>query len=150
MVTDFTPLEGLLGGALIGIAAAWLLLADGKIAGVSGIVARVLEGAGRGGARAAGELGWRVAFLCGLPLGAALVLRWTGDVHGFAITASWPVLITGGLLVGYGTALGNGCTSGHGVCGISRGSRRSIVATGVFMATGIATVFVVRHVFGGA
>jgi hypothetical protein len=146
MVTSFTPLEGLLGGALIGLAAAWLMLADGKIAGVSGILNRALPGAGR----AAGDLGWRVAFLCGLPLGAALVTRWTGDVHGFAITGSWPVLIAGGLLVGYGTALGSGCTSGHGVCGISRGSRRSIVATCVFVATGIATVFVVRHVFGGA
>jgi hypothetical protein len=146
MVTAFTPLDGLLGGVLIGLAAAWLMFADGKVAGVSGIVYRVLPGA----ERAAGDLGWRVAFLCGMPLGAALVLRWTGDVHGFAITASWPLLIAGGLLVGYGTTLGNGCTSGHGVCGISRGSRRSIVATCVFMAAALVTVFVVRHVLGGA
>jgi uncharacterized membrane protein YedE/YeeE len=98
----------------------------------------------------AGELGWRVAFLCGLPLGAALVLRGGGDPHGFAIASSWPLLVVAGLLVGYGSALGNGCTSGHGVCGVARGSRRSVVATCVFMATGVATVFVVRHLFGGA
>lgn len=140
--TSFTPWSSLAGGALIGVAAAALLFANGKIAGVSGILARCL-------APERGDLAWRVAFLCGLPLGATLVIRLTGDAHGFAITASFPVLISGGLLVGFGTALGNGCTSGHGVCGLARGSRRSLVATLAFMAAGALTVFVVRHVLGG-
>jgi uncharacterized membrane protein YedE/YeeE len=141
--TPFTPLEGLLGGALIGLAAALLLFTDGRVAGISGILARVLV-------PVRGDFAWRAAFLLGLPLGATLVIRATHDLHGFAITASWPTLLLGGLLVGFGTALGSGCTSGHGVCGIARGSRRSIAATAVFMAAGVATTFVLRHVLGGA
>ncbi len=126
---------------MIGLAAAALLFANGKVAGVSGILARAL-------APQRGDLAWRIAFLCGLPLGAMAVIRLTGDPHGFAITGSFPVLVCGGLLVGFGTALGNGCTSGHGVCGLARGSRRSLAATLTFMAAGALTVFVVRHVFG--
>jgi hypothetical protein len=141
--TTFTPLEGLLGGALIGLASALLLYTDGRVAGISGIFARALV-------PVRGDFAWRAAFLLGLPLGAAAVIRATGDLHGFAITASWPVLIAGGLLVGFGTALGSGCTSGHGVCGIARGSRRSIAATVTFMAVGIATPFVLRHLLGAA
>lgn len=139
----FTPLAGLLGGALIGLASAALLLANGRIAGVSGIL-------GRSFFPERGDLAWRLAFLAGLPAGAALATRLAGDVHGFAITGSPVLLVAGGLLVGFGTQLGSGCTSGHGVCGIARGSRRSIVATVVFMATGALTVFVMRHVLGGA
>ena len=139
----FTPLAGLLGGALIGLASAALLLANGRIAGISGIL-------GRSFLPEPGDLAWRLAFLAGLPFGAALVTRLAGDVHGFALTGSPVLLVAGGLLVGFGTQLGSGCTSGHGVCGIARGSRRSIVATLVFMATGAITVFVMRHVLGGA
>jgi len=136
--TPFTPLEGLLGGALIGLASALLLWTDGKVAGISGILSRALV-------PTRGDFAWRLAFLVGLPLGAALVVRATSDVHGFAIT-----LIAGGLLVGFGTALGNGCTSGHGVCGIARGSKRSVAATATFMASAIAATFVLRHVLGAA
>ena len=141
--TPFTPLEGLLGGALIGLASALLLLTDGRVAGISGILSRALV-------PERGDFAWRAAFLLGLPLGALAVIRATGDAHGFAITPHWPVLAAGGLLVGFGSALGSGCTSGHGVCGIARGSRRSIAATCTFMATGVATVLVVRHVLGAA
>jgi uncharacterized protein len=137
--TGFTPIPSVLGGALIGLASAGLLLANGKIAGVSGIL-------GRSFFPAAGDLGWRLAFLVGLPLGAALATRLTGDRMGFSITPSLPLLVGGGLLVGFGTQLGNGCTSGHGVCGLARGSRRSLAATLTFMATAALTVFVVRHV----
>jgi hypothetical protein len=139
----FTPWVGLLGGALIGAASAGLLLANGRIAGISGILG--------GGLRAArGDRGWRIAFLLGLPLGAALATRVASAGLGFAIASSPALLVAGGLLVGIGTQIGSGCTSGHGVCGIARGSRRSIVATAVFMATGAATVFVMRHVLSAA
>ena len=141
--TPFTPLEGILGGAGIGLASALLLLTDGRVAGISGILSRALV-------PERGDFAWRAAFLAGLPLGASAVIRATHDVHGFAITASWPTLVLGGLLVGFGTALGSGCTSGHGVCGVARGSRRSIAATGVFMAVAVATLFVLRHVLGVA
>jgi uncharacterized membrane protein YedE/YeeE len=141
--TTFTPGLGLLGGSLIGLAAAGLLLATGRIAGISGIL-----GGGVPGAR--GDRAWRLAFLLGLPLGAAFVTRATSDAHGFAITSNPALLVAAGLLVGVGTQLGGGCTSGHGVCGLARGSRRSIVATIVFMLSGAATVFVARHVLGGA
>ena len=141
--TPFTPLEGILGGALIGLASALLLFANGRVAGISGILSRALP-------PARGDSAWRAAFLLGLPLGASAVIRATHDVHGFAITARWPLLIAGGLLVGFGTALGNGCTSGHGVCGIARGSRRSIAATCTFMASAVTTLFVLRHVLGAA
>jgi uncharacterized membrane protein YedE/YeeE len=141
METQFTPGLGLLGGALIGGAAALLWLSNGRIAGISGILARALV-------PVRGDFAWRIAFLSGLPLGAALVTLATGDLHGFAITPRVPLLVTAGLLVGFGTALGNGCTSGHGVCGVSRGSRRSIAATGVFLATGMLTVFLLRRGLG--
>jgi len=139
----FSPLAGLLGGALIGLASASLLLGDGKIAGVSGILGGALFGP-----RA--ELAWRLAFLVGLPLGAWLVRRLGADPHGFAITSQPALLVAGGLLVGFGTQLGSGCTSGHGICGISRGSPRSLVATLTFLATGVLTVLVLRHWLGVA
>lgn len=142
METTFTPIAGLVGGGLIGLASALLLLADGRIAGISGILGRTLFSP-------TGGRSWRLVFLLGLPLGAWLATRAGGDAQGFAITSSPALLIAGGLLVGFGTQLGNGCTSGHGVCGMARGSRRSIVATVAFMATAAATVFVMRHVVGG-
>jgi len=143
METSFTPGAGLFGGVMIGLASAALLLALGKIAGISGILGRSVL-AGRG------DRAWRFAFLVGLPLGAWLATRATSDALGFAITADPRVLVAGGLLVGFGTQLGNGCTSGHGICGIARGSGRSIVATLTFMATAALTVFVARHLLGAA
>jgi uncharacterized membrane protein YedE/YeeE len=142
METAFTPVAGVLGGVMIGLASVGLLLANGKIAGISGIL-------GRSFFPAAADRGWRIAFLVGLPVGAWLASRATGDALGFAIISNPVFLIAGGLLVGVGTQLGNGCTSGHGVCGIARGSRRSIVATLVFMGAAGATVFVMRHLIGG-
>jgi len=140
-MTEFSPVSALIGGALIGTAASLLLLANGRIAGISGILGRAL-------AFEPGERGsWRILFLLGLPVGAGLV----GIVRGGLVTdisASIPTLIVAGLLVGFGTRLGNGCTSGHGVCGMARGSRRSIAATCTFMATAAVVVFVVRHVLG--
>ena len=142
MDTSFTPTAGLVGGALIGLAAGALLLANGKIAGISGIL-------GRSFFHQRGDLGWRLTFLAGLPLGACLATWVAGDSHGFTIRREPILLVVAGLLVGVGTQLGNGCTSGHGVCGIARGSRRSILATGVFMTTALVVVFVLRHALGG-
>jgi len=136
----FTPLSALAGGALIGLATALLLLLNGRIAGVSGIVGGLLE-------RAAGETGWRAAFVIGLLAGPAL---WTlfRTLPPIRIDAGYPLLLAAGLLVGLGTRYGSGCTSGHGVCGLSRLSPRSLAATLVFMGGGFATVFVVRHLLG--
>ena len=136
----FTPLSALAGGALIGLAATLLMACNGRIAGISGILGAAL-------AHPAGE-GWRVAFLVGLPLGA-LVADGLGAAPPPGSTAALPSLAVAGLLVGLGTQLGSGCTSGHGVCGIARGSRRSILATLCFMAVAGATVFV-RGWLGGA
>lgn len=141
-MTEFEPISALVGGLLIGLAASLLLLTNGRIAGISGILGRTL-------ALESGQLSWRILFLLGLPVGAGLV----GTVQGGLVTdisASAPTLIVAGVLVGFGTQLGNGCTSGHGVCGISRGSTRSIAATCTFMTTAGVVVFVVRHVFGGS
>lgn len=141
-MTEFTPVAATIGGVLIGLAAASLLLLNGRIAGVSGIVGSSLSGQ-------AGDRAWRIAFLLGLPLGAAFVGAMQGGLAS-DIPSTPGVLVAAGLLVGIGTQVGGGCTSGHGVCGISRGSKRSIVATLTFMASGAATVFIVRHVIGGA
>ena len=132
---EASPLSGLAGGILIGLAAALMLLGAGRIAGVSGILAR--------GTRIAdGDMAMTSAwgFLVGLPLGALLASRlfeWSP-----ATFAEWPVLVVAGSLVGFGTRMGSGCTSGHGVCGVSRLSQRSIVATLSFIAAGVATVFI--------
>jgi hypothetical protein len=140
--TAFTPISAAIGGLLIGLAAAVLLLVNGRIAGVSGILGQALW-------PSAGESrGWRLAFLAGLPLGAGLVSIATGGLT-TQIAASPLTLVVAGVLVGFGTQLGSGCTSGHGVCGIGRGSPRSISATLVFMVAGVACVFVLRHLFGG-
>ncbi len=137
-MTSFTPVSGLLGGMLIGSAAVLLLLANGRIAGVSGIVGGLLT-------RVRGDVAWRAAFIVGLWLGASIYWVARGEPFALELRASWPVVLVAGLLVGLGTRLGSGCTSGHGVCGIARLSIRSIVATAVFMGTGFATVFVTRH-----
>jgi uncharacterized protein len=139
---NFTPVSALLGGLLIGCAAALLWFMNGRIAGISGILGN-LPGA-RGG-----ELLWRVAFLAGL-IGAPLIYSLTaGGIAPVGVTASPALLVAGGLLVGFGTRLGSGCTSGHGVCGIARLSKRSMAATAAFMAGGIVVVFLLRHVVGG-
>ena len=134
---EAAPLAGLAGGVLIGLAAALMLLGAGRIAGVSGIAARATGLSDGGMSRSSAWM-----FLAGLPLGALIV----GVMSNTAAPqfASPPVLISAGLLVGIGTRMGSGCTSGHGVCGVSRLSRRSMVATVTFMATGIATVFVMN------
>ena len=139
---NFTPVSALIGGLMIGSAASLLLWLNGRIAGVSGIAWNVI-------ARPREDSGWRLAFLIGLVLGALVYRLASSDTLVLSIEASWPVLILGGVLVGFGTQLGGGCTSGHGVCGIARLSPRSVFATLVFMASGIATVFVVRHLVGG-
>ena len=137
------PLEGLIGGILIGLAAAMMLLGAGRIAGVSGILARAT---GIGTGDMAHTSAW--GFLIGLPVGAMTVSLAGGfEAPEFA---SWPVLVAAGLLVGFGTRLGSGCTSGHGVCGVSRFSQRSIVATAVFIGFGIITVFLVSLTGGGS
>lgn len=127
------PLHGLAGGILIGLAAAMMLLGAGRIAGVSGITARA-TGLSRGDM----SLGSAWGFLAGLPLGAIIVAQMLGLVP--SLFAPWPVLVIAGLLVGFGTRMGSGCTSGHGVCGVSRLSQRSMLATATFIAAGIATV----------
>ena len=134
----FTPWTALAGGALIGLAAVWLMLAAGRIAGISGIAGGLLR-------PRSGDVGWRVAFIAGLIL-APWVYRAVAVMPEAQIDASAAMLIAAGLLVGFGTRLGSGCTSGHGVCGLSRLSWRSLAATLCFMATGFLTVFVVRHV----
>lgn len=136
---NFTPVEGLIGGALIGLSAAYLLVMSGRIAGVSGIFGGFLASFGT-------QSLWRIAFVAGLILGAALTAMVVpGLVPSISMNDNWFVLIAGGLLVGVGTRLGNGCTSGHGVCGIPRLSVRSITATAVFFAIAAITVFVVRN-----
>ena len=138
---DAQPVQGLIGGVLIGLAAALMLLGAGRIAGVSGIAARATR---LGSGDMAMTSAW--GFLLGLPLGALTVSLLMGLPR--AEFASWPVLVIAGLLVGFGTRMGSGCTSGHGVCGVSRLSGRSIVATVTFMLAGIATVGLSRVAFG--
>lgn len=134
----FTPWASLGGGILIGIAAALLVLLNGRIAGVSGILGGLL-------APRRGEIGWRLAFIAGL-LAAPLAMALLGETPLRRIDAGFGTLVVAGLLVGAGTSYGSGCTSGHGVCGISRLSPRALAATAAFMLAGIATVFALRHV----
>jgi uncharacterized membrane protein YedE/YeeE len=138
-----TPFAAIGGGLLIGSAAALLLLLSGRIAGVSGMVATATK-TGTGGA----PWSQATAFLVGLPIGAALIALFVRAPE-VIVTSSLPLLLVAGLLVGFGTRLGNGCTSGHGVCGIARLSPRSLAATAVFMASAAVTVFILRHVIGG-
>jgi uncharacterized membrane protein YedE/YeeE len=133
----FTPWSSLAGGVLIGAAAAMLVLLNGRIAGVSGIIGGVLRPSG-------GDMAWRFAFIAGL-LMAPAVYRLLGPLSSPTIEAGYPVLVLAGLLVGAGTRYGSGCTSGHGVCGLSRLSPRSLAATLTFMVAGVATVYAVRH-----
>ena len=139
---NFTPVSALLGGALIGLGTIVLMLANGRIAGISGIVGGVVQPDGP-------EWRWRLGFVAGMVGGAALAMVAGVAPETIAVTGSLPLLLGGGLLVGFGTRLGSGCTSGHGVCGLARLSPRSLAATLIFMATGAATVFVMRHAIGG-
>ena len=134
---QFTPWASLAGGVLIGIAAALLVLLNGRIAGVSGIVGGLLR-------PAPGDAAWRVAFILGLLLAPVAVALYSRQPFP-RIEAGFGTLVVAGLLVGVGTSYGSGCTSGHGVCGLSRLSPRSLVATAGFMVAGMATVFVTRH-----
>ena len=138
--TSFTPWSSLAGGVLIGVAVALLLVLNGRIAGISGILGGLL-------APRKGDTAWRVAFVAGLA-GAPLVYALFAVVPTLRIDADAHALALAGLLVGIGTRYGSGCTSGHGVCGLSRLSPRSLVATLAFMGSGFATVFVLRHLLG--
>jgi len=140
-VENFTPVSALIGGALIGISAGLLLWLNGRIVGISGITGGLLS-------PGKGEIGWRGLFLLGLVGGVAIYRLAGGGLQSIEITGSVPILLIGGLLVGLGTGIGGGCTSGHGVCGIARLSPRSIVATLVFLGLAAGTVFVTRHVVG--
>jgi uncharacterized membrane protein YedE/YeeE len=139
---SFTPFSALAGGVLIGLASVLLLVAVGTVAGISGIVDGLLQ-------PVRGDTAWRAAFVAGLLAGAWLVA--TLSPWGVRILLERPLaaFAAGGFLVGFGTRLGNGCTSGHGVCGIARGSTRSIAATLTFLAAGILTVTLIEHVAGG-
>ena len=134
---NFTPWSSLAGGMLIGLAAAALLLLLGRIAGISGIVGGLLQ-------PSKGDTGWRLAFVLGL-LAAPTVYTLFQPLPEIEVSTDLPVLLAAGLLVGVGTRYGSGCTSGHGVCGLSRLSPRSLAATLAFMAAGFATVYMVRH-----
>jgi len=142
-VENFTPVTSTLGGLLIGMAAAVMLLASGRIAGISGIAGGILR-------RERGDTSWRVFFVLGLALAGALVAMVDPSRFAYGITRSQGALLAAGVLVGLGTRIGSGCTSGHGVCGLSRFSRRSFAATATFMATAAATVYVINEILGGS
>lgn len=136
----FTPWVSLAGGLMIGLATALFLLFNGRIAGISGIVGGLLN-------PARGDVAWRIAFVAGLVI-SPLVFALAVPLPQVQIEASYPVLVIAGLLVGIGTRYGSGCTSGHGVCGLSRRSPRSLVATVAFMFAGFVTMYIVRHLIG--
>ena len=137
----FTPVSALVGGGMIGTSAALFLLLNGRIAGISGILGGLLAPPSR-------ETSWRAAFVAGLVLAPFAYARLGGNLPPVMVGTSFPLLILAGLLVGFGARLGAGCTSGHGVCGIGRGSPRSLAATGTFMAVAVLTVLVMRHLVG--
>ncbi len=140
---QFTPVASLIGGVLIGLSAALLWYFKGRIAGISGIFEGSILPRGA-------DIGWKLTFLAGLLVGGALMFVLQPQLFAFEITRSYWALGVAGLLVGFGTRLGSGCTSGHGVCGLSRFSRRSLVATLTFMGAGFATVWAIGHFAGGA
>lgn len=139
-MTEPNTLGGLIGGALIGLAAVLLLALNGRIAGISGILGGLITSTGRG------DRFWRCAFIFGLLAGAGLYAFTCGGLP-LKLQASGPTLLVAGLLVGVGTRLGSGCTSGHGVCGLARRSPRSLLATMIFMVAAALTVFLTRHIF---
>lgn len=136
----FTPWSALSGGALIGAASALMILGVGRIAGISGIVGGLMP-------PGSNDALWRIAFVAGLICAPAVLFLWRPPTPP-TFSTSWGLLALAGALVGFGSRLGSGCTSGHGVCGLSRLSSRSLAATATFMTVGFATVFVVRHILG--
>ncbi len=138
---NFTPVPALIGGLLIGTAAALMLLLKGRIAGISGIIGGLLH-------PSHGDASWRALFLVGMMAAPLLYLLVFGKLPDVNVTVSNRTLIIAGLLVGFGTRLGSGCTSGHGVCGLARRSQRSLVSTLTFIAAGAITVYFTRHIFG--
>lgn len=142
-MTEFTPFASLFGGMMIGLSAVLLMLWEGRIAGISGITGRLLPPY-RDGAFLS-----RFGFVIGLVAAPLAMMALTGDAVVQTVSSSIPLMVAAGLLVGFGSVWGNGCTSGHGVCGLSRLSTRSVVATAVFMTTAFLTVFLVRHAIGG-
>jgi uncharacterized membrane protein YedE/YeeE len=141
--TEFTPITSLLGGALIGLSAVMLMATYGKIAGISGIIFRILPPVLRKESIPVGML-----FILGLLLAVPFWNLFFGDIERQAVSDNYFILGVSGLLVGFGSSYGNGCTSGHGVCGLSRGSIRSLIATFSFMFTGFLTVYILRNVLG--
>ena len=140
-IENFTPLTGLLGGVLIGLSVSILLWLNGRIAGISGIVGGLLGDVNK-------DTVWRLLFVLGMLAGVLVWSAANGQLLRVDVQDNWLLLIIAGFLVGFGTRLGGGCTSGHGIAGLARLSKRSLVATAVFMGFGIATVFVVRHIIG--
>jgi uncharacterized membrane protein YedE/YeeE len=137
----FTPVSAAIGGALIGLSAALLWITDGRIAGISGIVGSLWS-------PGSGDITWRIAFLIGL-IAAPVLYGWaTGSLPRISVSVPPLIIIAGGLLVGIGTRLGGGCTSGHGVCGLARLSPRSLMAAALFMSTAVVTSFLLRHLIG--
>jgi uncharacterized protein len=143
VITQFTPISALIGGAIIGLAAVLLMLANGRIAGASGIFAGLFSFSFDD------EFIWRLIFIIGMLAGAAASAHLSFAISPIAFSGGPAITIMAGLLVGIGTVLGSGCSSGHGICGLSRFSLRSLGATCTFMAVAIATVFIARHVLGG-
>ena len=141
---EFTPWASLAGGLLIGLSAALLIALLGRVAGISGITGALLQMPTWSAVK---QWGWRLAFIAGM-VAAPLVWQWFAPLPAMEMPSNPVVIIVAGLLVGFGTRMGSGCTSGHGVCGLSRLSVRSLAATLTFIATGAVTVFVMRHVFG--
>lgn len=140
-MTAFTPTTSIIGGLLIGLAAVLLMYFNGRIAGISGIASTLLRWP------PAADWSWRVAFIAGLIAAPIAIASQSGPIT-IDFSASLPIIAIAGFLVGFGSGIGSGCTSGHGVCGISRLSKRSILATLVFMSAGVLTVYVMRHVIG--
>lgn len=138
---NFTPLSAIIGGALIGLSAALLMALNGRIAGVSGVFSGIAFAG-------SGERGWRVAFIAGLIAAPVLYALFRGSPAPFQLEAGYPTIVAAGLLVGFGARLGSGCTSGHGVCGLSRLSPRSMASVGLFMGFGMATVAIMKTVGG--
>lgn len=143
MITDFTPIISFVGGTLIGAAAVLLMLYAGRLFGATGILAGILTPSDPH------DRHWRLALLAGMVSGPVVVFAVTGKMPELTVVSSLPWTLIGGFIVGLGVTYGSGCTSGHGVCGLARLSRRSIAATGTFMLSTGITVYIVRHVFGG-
>ena len=141
-MTEFTPIASLVGGVMIGLAAVLLMSLEGRIAGISGIAARLLP------PYSDSNLPSRLGFVIGLVMAPLAMMALTDNAVEQTVSPNIPLMIASGLLVGFGSVWGSGCTSGHGVCGLSLLSTRSLVATGIFMATAAVTVFLVRHVIG--